>query len=214
MSWTNNKKKKNSSSTLSWPDMWAATSIFFGVGIGRRAKREKPQYYTSNCSNFSSLLLKWCCCCCKLETELIMNKVNRSQDPILPGITFKWLCSGTNMKGNPTYLLLDLGVYPITTQDCGCLWWALRTKLRCSNCRAISRTIKPMSNSKWPLCICPLWKQPLKGCSFSNCVAFLSRFLCIHCPGLLWSLLRAISVAVCVSTRKWDCSASVLFCAN
>lgn len=73
-------------------------------------RREKPQYYTSSCSNFSSLLLKWCCRCCKLETELIMNRVNRSQDPILPGITLKRLCSGIGVqriKGNPTYLLLE-----------------------------------------------------------------------------------------------------------
>lgn len=61
--------------------------VFFWCRYWQVGQREKPQYYTSSCSNFSSLLLKWCCGCCKLETELIMNKVNRSQDPILPGIT-------------------------------------------------------------------------------------------------------------------------------
>lgn len=129
----------------------------FWCGYWQAGQREKPQYYTSNCSNFSSLLLKWCCCCCKLQTELIMNKVNRSHDPILPGITFKWLSSGINMKGNPTYLLLELELSVLCYyMKMGCLCWALLTKLRCSNCRAISRTIKLVSNSKWPLCICPL----------------------------------------------------------
>jgi len=40
-----------------------------------------------------------------------MKQVNRSQDPILIGITLKRLCSGIeamSMKGNPTYLLIEL----------------------------------------------------------------------------------------------------------
>ncbi len=61
----------------------------FGCGYWQACQREKPQYYTSSCSNFSSLHLNHAATAVKLETELIMNKVNRSQDPILPGITLK-----------------------------------------------------------------------------------------------------------------------------
>lgn len=87
--------------------------LSFRCGYWQVGRREKPQYYTSSCSNFSSLLLKWCWRCCKPETELIMNKVNRSQDPILPGITLKWLCAGIvvlKRKRNPRYLLFELGL--------------------------------------------------------------------------------------------------------
>lgn len=82
----------------------------FGCVYWQAGQGGEPQYYTSSCTNFSSLLLKWCCCCSKLETELIMNQVNRSQDPILPGITFKWLCPGIEVAsagGNPTNLQLE-----------------------------------------------------------------------------------------------------------
>lgn len=139
----------------------------FWCGYWQMGQREKPQYYTSSCFNFSSLLLKWCCCCCKLETELIMNKVNRSQDPILPGITLKWLCSGIevlSMKGNPTYLLLESGLS--VPHYYGKMWLSPLVFYRAGPPifkREVSRTIKFMSNSKWPLCMCPCLKRSLKG---------------------------------------------------
>lgn len=64
-------------------------------GYWQMGRREKSQYYTSSCSNFSPLPLKWCGRRCrhrrKLEAELVMTKVNRPLDPILPAITLKWL---------------------------------------------------------------------------------------------------------------------------
>lgn len=78
-----------------------------------QGQSEPPPYYTSNYSNLPSLLLKWCCHCCKLEAELIMNKVNRSQDHILPGITLAWHCSGIekSTNENPAYLLPGLRIF-------------------------------------------------------------------------------------------------------
>lgn len=58
-------------------------------GYWQMGRREKSQYYTSSCSNFSPLPLKWCSRRRKLEAELVMNKVNRPLDPILPAITLK-----------------------------------------------------------------------------------------------------------------------------
>lgn len=64
-------------------------------GYWQMGRREKSQYYTSSCSNFSPLPLKWCGRRCrhrrKLEAELVMTKVNRPLDPILPAITLQWL---------------------------------------------------------------------------------------------------------------------------
>lgn len=150
-----------SSVTLSWPYMWAATPICFWYGYWQIGQREKSQYYTSSCSNFSSLPLKWCSRCCKLEAELVMNKVNRSLDPILQGITLKWLCSGIEvpcLKGNPTYLLLELGLSTPLLYENVFVTFQLRFELLMRACRAVSRTIKFMSDSKCHLCICPLFK--------------------------------------------------------
>lgn len=109
VSWTR-KQNLDSASTPPRPRMWAATSIFSRRGIDM-GQKEKSEYYAPNRSNFSSLLVKWRRRCCKLETELIMYRVNRPQVPILPGITFKWLCFGIEVqtaKGNPSYLLLEV----------------------------------------------------------------------------------------------------------
>lgn len=69
---------------------------------------------------------------CKLEAELIMKQVNRSQDPILTGITLKWLWSVIEvprMKGNTTYLQLVIDVYPVSMWkcDCGCEFFSCWT---------------------------------------------------------------------------------------
>lgn len=63
-----------------------------------------------------------------------------------------------------------------------------------------------MSNSRRPLCVfSPFRNKASEGHGFSYCITFPSRvsFAVIG--------LRGISISVCVSTRKWDCSVSVLF---
>ena len=63
-----------------------------------------------------------------------------------------------------------------------------------------------MSNSRRPLCVLsPFRNKASEGHSFSCCITFLSRVSCAVIG------LRGISISACVSTRKWDCSVSVLF---
>ena len=152
------KRNLDSSGTPSWPDVWAATSIFLGVGYWQAGRGEKPQYSTSSCSNFSSLLLKWCCRCCKLETELIMNKVNRSRDPILqvsPWSDFAqvWRCKG---KSYMFTARVRRDLTPLC-ENTVVMWCFIMSDVR----KVVSRTIKFMSNTKWPFCIHPLSKQSL-----------------------------------------------------
>ena len=63
-------------SSSKWQVVWVSTS---------RPEKEKTQNYCSSCMSSSSVLLRRSCRCCKRETELLMNTVNRFQDPILPG---------------------------------------------------------------------------------------------------------------------------------
>lgn len=123
-------------------------------GYWQMGRREKSQYYTSSCSNFSPLPLKWCGRRCrhrrKLEAELVMTKVNRPLDPILPAITLKWL-SLLRREGKPSVVGASL---PDQKKMCFVAvdsWFELLMSGR----EAVSRTIKSVSRSDWLFVFAP-----------------------------------------------------------
>lgn len=139
----------------------------FWCGIDRAGQREKPEYYTSSCSNFSSLPLKSCCHCCKLETELIMNKVNRSQ--ILFSQVSPWSDFAQVLKYEGKSYIFTAGVgticIPLLCENVvvpvvSALRFELLMRLCCWKFQS-SRIIElpQLPNSKWSLCIFPLLKQ-------------------------------------------------------
>lgn len=154
------KKIRIPAALLSWPRYVGCNLHLFWVWVLTGVQREKPQYYTSSCSNFSSLLLNCCGRSVKLEAELIMKQVNRSQDPILIGITLRWLCSGIevlSMKENSTYLLLGLKsvCFPLLWEN-GCFWgcfiipdsqFKIFMRLCCLKWSLVSLAIKIISSS-------------------------------------------------------------------
>lgn len=177
--------------------MWAATSICFGLGIDWWARKRNHSIPPPAVLIYHLSLLKcYSCSSCKLVAELVMNKVNRSLDPILQGIILKWLCSGVQLSILHIYCQSwDQSLYPITIWKCVyhcCVLFCWRFELLMRECR-VSKTIKFMSNSKCHLCICPLLKQTSKERKqYLTCVAFLSRvFFAV-------TLLRGISISVCV----------------
>lgn len=113
-------------------------------GYWQMGRREKSQYYTSSCSNFSPLPLKWCGRRRrKLQAELVMNKVNRPLDPILPAITLKPLLLLRREEKPLCRRALVTGCFVAVDSE---------FELLMSGREAVSRTIKSVSRSD-SLCV-------------------------------------------------------------
>lgn len=103
------KRRLDSSGTLPGPRHVGSNLHLFLVWVLTGGPKRKATILHLQLFQFLLSASEFMLLLCNLEAELIMKRVNRSQDPILRGITLKRLCSGIEgipcMKGNASYCI-------------------------------------------------------------------------------------------------------------